>query len=54
MYGTDTSQAGSLAATGLAVGAAGQTIAGAVIVIAGLALLTVGRVIKHRVSKAQD
>ena len=48
MYGTDTSQAGSLAATGLAFGAAGHVIAAAVLIIAGVTLLTVMKVIRHR------
>lgn len=48
MYGSDTTQAGGLAATGVAFGVAGQLVAAAVILIAGLALLTVLRVARHR------
>lgn len=52
MYGSDTSQVGALAATGIAVGVTGQVIAAAVIIIAGLALLTIVKVVRTRKTKA--
>lgn len=48
MYGSDTSQAATLAVTGSALGVAGHLLAAAVIVLAGLALLTTAKVVRSR------
>lgn len=53
MYGTDTSQLGALAATGLAIGATEQVLAGAVVAIAAGAAITVARVIRARRQRNQ-
>lgn len=54
MYGTDPTQAGTLAATGsVALGAAGQVLTAGVLIFVGLTLVTIAAVLHHRM-KGQD
>lgn len=47
-YGADTTQVGVLASTGTGLAVAGQFVAAAVLVLAGMALYTIVKVRKHR------
>ena len=47
MYGSDSSQAATLAATGI-LGASWSILAAGVLLLAGLTLLTIVRVVAHR------
>lgn len=48
MYGSDSSQAATLAVTGSTLGVMGNFLAAAVLILAGLALMTTVKVIKAR------
>lgn len=52
MYGTDTTQAATLAATGV-LGLSWNVLAAGVLILAGLTLLTIVRVVAHRRQAAQ-
>lgn len=47
MYGTDTTQAATLAATGV-LGLSWNVLAAGVLILAGLTLLTIVHVVRHR------
>jgi hypothetical protein len=51
MYGTDTTAGGALALTGSAM-VAQQVMLGVILLLAGAALLTTGRVLRHRSLRA--
>lgn len=52
MYGADATQAGALAATGsAALGAAGVILSIGVLILAGITLITIAAVVRHRTRK---
>lgn len=54
MYGSDSSQAVALAATGSVVGVGWYFIGAGVLLMAGLTLVTIASVIRHRVKEARN
>lgn len=53
MYGSDTSQAAALAATGTAMSVGWAVIGAGVLVLAGVTLITIVSVLRHRAKKAE-
>ncbi|GAA1812661.1 hypothetical protein [Nesterenkonia flava] len=51
MYGTDTTQAAALAATGTILGIGWHVIAAGVLIMAGLTLITIVSILRHRSSR---
>lgn len=54
MYGSDSSQVAALSATGAILGVSWNLIAAGVVIMAGLTLITIARVLGHRVRKEDD
>lgn len=55
MYGTNGTQAGALAATGsAALGAAGVILSIGVLILAGITLVTIVAVLRHRMKEDND